>query len=83
MAGAAREAVWVGGEVLARFAVGHEACDDGLGVVVVESHGDLFRVHVAGGFLSDGTEMRLFPRAGLALTFALAEVAAQISEGPF
>lgn len=44
------------GEVIARFAVGIEAVDDGIGSVLIADHGDGFRVFVNAGMLPDGSD---------------------------
>lgn len=71
-------------ETIARLAIGVEACDDGVGVVIVatDTNGD-FVVYVEGGNLPNGKDEARFCGAGagpLAFDFAF-RFAKEIADG--
>lgn len=45
-------------DIVARFAVGAEACEDGIGTIIVERCPikDFYRVYINGGVLPDGRD---------------------------
>lgn len=67
-------------DVIARFAIGVEAVDDGIGAVCISNRGDGFAVFITAERLPDGTRERHFPASDLrclanAYAFALEIVA--------
>lgn len=61
-----------GSLVIARLAIGAEACDGGIGAVCVRDRGDGFEVFVNAGTLPDGHEVRDFGSGERALEDAFA-----------